>query len=469
MAEVRAALEGLGAKPADNQPSIAVLPFANMSRDRDDEYFSDGLAEEIINALAQLPGLKVTARTSAFAFRGKEQDIRKIAEALGVKTILEGSVRRSGSRVRVTAQLINAADGYHLWSQRYDRELADVFEVQDEIASAIAGTLRVKLTVTPRHQPNLQAYEALLRGRHEMAKFSPQSFERAQTYFAQAATLDPRYSEPHSELARTFFYLGAWSMRPPREVMPLARTEALKALELFPADAMAHSLLGAIAGSLEFDWAESRRRIDLALSIEPVPPMVRSGSANYYACLGQFDEALEQMKIALDQDPLNLLLRQMVATTLNDVGNFNGAIQEAHKILEIEAENWRAYMTLSHGYAFQGMYHEALAAAEKAVQLAPWNPLLIGILAGILSCLGEIARHDELLPRLPRTSTGGWLMYHLLRSEIEAVADCYEKEIESRQPTAPRFAAAACLQPLRASPRWPKLVAIMKLEGNVPC
>ncbi|HYV63992.1 MAG TPA: protein kinase, partial [Bryobacteraceae bacterium] len=164
MGEVRAALEQVSLKPAQEQPSIAVLPFSNMSADKENEYFSDGLAEEIINVLAQVPGLKVTARTSAFAFRGKEQDITKIAEALRVRTILEGSVRRAGNRIRVTAQLINAQDGYHLWSERYDREMADVFALQDEIAAAIAGALRVRLAAKPpevrRHTPKLPAYEA---------------------------------------------------------------------------------------------------------------------------------------------------------------------------------------------------------------------------------------------------------------------------------------------------------------------
>ena len=171
VAEVRSALQRLSAKPEEEGPSIAVLPFANMSVDKEQEYFSDGLAEEIINSLAQLPGLKVTARTSAFAFRGKEQDITKIASELRVRTILEGSVRKAGNRIRVTAQLINAADGYHLWSQRYDRDLEDVFAVQDEIAAAIAGALQVKLSVQAAalrsYTPRLPAYEAFLKARHQ--------------------------------------------------------------------------------------------------------------------------------------------------------------------------------------------------------------------------------------------------------------------------------------------------------------
>ena len=162
MSEVRAALERIVTKPESSEPSLAVLPFANLSADKENEYFSDGLAEEIINALTRIPGLKVTARTSAFAFRGKDQDIRRIAEALDVRTVLEGSVRRAGNRIRVSAQLINAADGYHLWSERYDRELADVFAVQDEIAAAIAESTageagRAVAAESPRYTPSLPA------------------------------------------------------------------------------------------------------------------------------------------------------------------------------------------------------------------------------------------------------------------------------------------------------------------------
>ena len=195
--DVKAALAQMAAGPAAQRSSVAVLPFANMSRDPDDEYFSDGLAEEIINLLAHVPGLKVTARTSSFAFRGKEQDVRRIAEALGVSNVLEGSVRRAGSRIRVTAQLINAQDGYHLWSERYDRELTDIFAIQDDIAQAIAGALQVKLVANPaRHTPNFPAYEALLKARHHARTYLPEAHARAREYCEQAIALDPQYAAP---------------------------------------------------------------------------------------------------------------------------------------------------------------------------------------------------------------------------------------------------------------------------------
>src|SRR5262249_2757114 len=201
MAEVRAALEkcatssGHGAAAAEPEPSIAVLPFANLSADKENEYFSDGLAEEILNALTRVPGLKVTARTSAFAFRGEKQDIRKIGDLLGVSTVLEGSVRRAGNRIRVTVQLIQVSNGDQLWSERYDREMTDVFAVQDEISQAIVDVLKVKLAkpggkAAMGQQTNIEAYQAYLKGRFHVLKFNPDDLARAQKYTEEAIALD---------------------------------------------------------------------------------------------------------------------------------------------------------------------------------------------------------------------------------------------------------------------------------------
>jgi TolB-like protein len=191
-----------GAGAALPLPRSRCCPFANMSRDTDDEYFSDGLAEEVINALAQVPSLKVIARTSAFAFKGKNEDIRRIADTLGVTNILEGSVRRAGSRVRVTAQLIHAADGTHLWSQRYDREMSDIFAVQDDIAGAIANALKLKLVPAPeRRMPSLPAYEAYLKYRSYQWQFTPEASQRSRECLEQALALDPDFALPYVGLA----------------------------------------------------------------------------------------------------------------------------------------------------------------------------------------------------------------------------------------------------------------------------
>ena len=223
MAEVRAALRQAAAqtpaKGADQQPSIAVLPFANMSADKDNEYFSDGLAEEILNLLAKIPRLKVIARSSSFAFRGKEQDIRKIAETLGVNHVLEGSVRRSGNRIRVAAQLIRAMDSSHLWSERYDRDMTDVFAMQDEIGQAISEALKVRLAPRAR-AVNVEAYESYLKGHYYRLRFTPKSMAKAKECFDQALAIDPQYAQAYSGLAAYYYTLAVLTMKPPATCRP---------------------------------------------------------------------------------------------------------------------------------------------------------------------------------------------------------------------------------------------------------
>jgi eukaryotic-like serine/threonine-protein kinase len=468
MTEVKTALEGIGAKASvQEQPSIAVLPFANMSRDADDEYFSDGLAEEILNVLAQIPGLKVTARTSSFAFRGKEQDIRKIAEALSVRTILEGSVRRAGSRIRVTAQLINAADGYHLWSERFDRELTDIFAVQDEIAAAIAGALQIKLTGKPAaarpHEPNLPAYEAFLKGRHQLLKHSPEGYARAEEYFKQAIALDPRWADPHSGLGGEYFWLGFYGLRPLGEMVPLARAEARKALELLPSEPMAHAVLGAIAASHDFDWKEAEEQFRLARVSESLPPDVHSWYALFLLLpLGRFEEAIQEFAKAIAQDPLNHRRRVFLTWVFICAEMYERAIAEARKALELE-DSYLPHMGMAISYFFQGKPAEAREQAEEAVRMGPWDALAVGFLAGFLAQAGEKERAEKVIATISGAIPIGMVMYHLLRSEIDAALDWYEREIELRRPNGVIVAAAGFTKPLRASPRWAKLAKMMNL------
>ena len=200
------------AAAAPSAPSLAVLPFANLSADQENEYFSDGLAEDIIDALTQVPGLRVMARTSAFAFRGKEQDVREIGARLNVEHILEGSVRKAGNRIRVTAQLVKASDGYHLWSQRFDREMTDVFAIQDEISQAIVEKLRVRLAadrpLVKRHTENVEAYNLYLKARYQLLRFTPEGIAKSKEYYEQAIALDPNYALAWHGLAGFYNLLG---------------------------------------------------------------------------------------------------------------------------------------------------------------------------------------------------------------------------------------------------------------------
>jgi len=447
MAEVMAALEQSsvagreGVKPLEQQPSIAVLPFANMSADKDQEYFSDGLAEEIINALAQIPGLKVTARTSAFAFRGKEQDISKIAEALKVRTILEGSVRKSGNRIRITAQLINAADGYHIWSQRYDREMADVFAIQDEISQAITRELQLKLSpeaVPPRrYEPKIPAWEAYLKGRYHLDRLTPESRERSRIYIEDAIALDPAFGLAHALRSRYFVQLADWGDLSAHEAMPQARAAAKKALEVEPSLPEAHAMLGWVAGLYDYDWKEAGLQFRLAVAHEPVSPMTRTLYGYFYlARIGRFNEAIGELEQALLQDPMNVLVRSHFAICLQATRRNADASRQIRQILDLDENFWFGHAQLAINSFLQEMLAEAVTAARKAYSLAAWNVNTAGLLAGLLALNGESGAAEELLRKLePGDAYGapiGLATYCLIRGDTDGAAKWMHKAIEQR-------------------------------------
>ncbi|MBZ5575762.1 MAG: protein kinase [Acidobacteriia bacterium] len=469
-AELKAALEQQAVKPTTLPPSIAVLPFANMSGDIDNEYFSDGLAEEIINALAQIPGLKVIARTSAFAFKGKNEDVRRIAETLGVAHILEGSVRRAGSRIRVTAQLIAALDGSHLWSERYDRELADVFAIQDEIAQAIAGILRVKLSAEPagrrRHTPSLPAYEALLKARHDSLNYAPEASARSRMHYEEAIALDPEFALAHAELGIQFLTQAIPSIAPAREVMPLARAAALRALELDPSLPEAHALLGAVAGLFEYDWKEAERRFLLALAHEPVAPSVRFLYAgSYLQPLGKAHEAAAENERGLQDDPFSFGGRIQLAGSLLLTGRFADAERETRKDIITYESAYQPPVFLAFICAVQGRLAEAVASAEKAHELAPWHSHPSAMLAGLLVRAGDRPRAEALIHKLPPPQTYGvpsaLTFFHILSGDFGSAAEWCERAIEQRDPRIVIGLRHPLFAPFLADPRgralWRKM------------
>ncbi len=467
--------ESAPVKPVDLTPSIAVLPFANLSADKENEYFSDGLAEEIINRLAHIPGLKVIARTSAFAFRGKEQDIRKIAEALCVGTVLQGSVGRSGSRVRVRAQLISAEDGSHLWSERYDREMADVFDVQDEIASAISGALHIKLSLqAPEHKsytPKLPAYEALLRARHHFNKVTPESMARTRECLEQAIALDPGYALAHSELGAYFCTMATYSMLPAREAMPLARGAVQQALRIDPLLPDALATLGTITALYDYDWTEAGRLFKLATAREPVPPRVHQAYAFYLHSLGRSAKAIEELERALVEDPLNLHSRIYLALALLVAGRDTDAAQECRRILELDNNHYMAFFLLSLFHAQQGRLVEATQAAEQAHSMAPWAMTVIGFLAGLRMRTGDPRRAAEVLQKL---GTGeaynapyGFVYYWLLCAETDQAAYWVQKSVEQRSPNILAALRLPLATDLRASSRWSALAKMMNVTDAV--
>ncbi len=477
MAEAKAALDQVAAKPpAQQQPSIAVLPFANMSGDKENEYFSDGLAEEILNALAKIPGLKVIARTSSFAFRGKEQDITKIAETLRVRTILEGSVRRAGSRVRVTAQLIDASDASHLWSERYDRELADVFAVQDEIAQAIASALQVKLSGTPaaaqQYKPSLPAYEALLKARFYGGSFRLDLLSRMKEHYEQAIALDPKFALAHCEYGIYFVVMVVVGALPAKQALPMARAQAHKALELEGSLPEGHAMLGVVVAFLDYDWTEAERRFRLAMARDPVPPTVRwLAAATYLLQTGRAAEAVQQMDLALQEDPLNSTFRSVRAFCLLAAGRDEDASKGYREVLEFNPTASPAYAGLGILNLLRGELDQALALVEKAYAVAPSVPNNIGLLAGLLGRTGDTRRADELIAKLqPGDAFGaprGLAIYHWVLREFDAMADWIEKGIDQHDPGAVLMPRLWYGRELRSTPRWAGLMRKLNLPEGV--
>ena len=315
-------------------PSIAVLPFTNMSPEKDQEYFAEGIAEELITALAHVQGLRVVARTSAFALKSMNLDIREIGRVLSVKAVLEGSVRKAGNRLRVTAQLINVEDGFHLWSEKYDREMADIFAIQDEISAAIVESLKVTLKVGEktalkrRSTDDPEAYNLYLKGLYFSARPSPESYRRALDSFQAAIAKDPNFALAYAGMASIFGGLGAMSLAPPAEMWPKAKAAFQKALSLDENLAEAHSIAALLAFYYEWDWEAAGRSFDRVLSLNPGDAM--SHGIRGWFCLNQrrFDEAVREIKKALELDPLMPMYYAWSVGLHWSVGKPDEALQE---------------------------------------------------------------------------------------------------------------------------------------------
>jgi len=458
--------------PTERLPSIAVLPFANMSGDKEQEYFSDGLAEEIINALAQIAGLKVIARTSAFAFKGQNTDIRRIAGMLGVTHVLEGSVRCSGNRIRVTAQLIISTDGTHLWSERFDRELADVFAVQDEISAAISAALKVRLSAQSpgraRHTPPLPAYEALLKARYFHWKVTVEAMDQAKLLYEQAIALDPQYAQAHVDYASYLFGRTVLGLSRMREIAPLIRSLAQRALELDPSSAEAHEPLGLLAATYDYDWVEAERQFASAMPGGHGSPLAYLICGwHFFAGSGRWHEAVERLNLAIQADPLHLFSRCNLALSLTMVDRYEEAEELLYQCRDLDPNFGATYFYLCILSIIRQNFAEAQSFAEKAFALAPWYASCVGIYAGLLVRSGEPERGRKVAEMLGGGevygASTGLGVYHSLCGDIDAAAHWYERAIEERDPSVPVMLQIKGAEALRASRHWPGLAALMNL------
>ena len=344
--------------------SIAVLPFVNMSSDKESDYFSDGITEELINALAHVKGLRVTSRTAVFALRGKNLGIRELGEELKVGTLLEGSVRRDGNALRITAQLIGVSDGYHLWSNTYDRELKGIFAVEDEIARSIAAALQRTLVGVKAPTTDLKAHDLYLKGRYFWNKRTGEGLRRSVVFFEDAIRHDPNYALAYCGLADALALRVEYDNGRPSEVLPKAKEAALRALQLEPGLGEAHAALGNIA-LFQNDWTASLAENHKALEVNPNYMMAQKWIGNTLMFTGHQEEARVAFERALQMDPTSLIASSNVGETYFFERDYPKAIEQLSKTLEMDPEFQQARIDLARAYSSQGKHTEALAQVDR--------------------------------------------------------------------------------------------------------
>ena len=461
---------GDDSRAAAPMTSIAVLPFVNMSDDPADAYFSDGLAEEILNLLAQSPELKVTARTSSFALRDEQEDVRRIGEMLGVAHVLEGSVRRAGDRVRVTAQLIDASDGFHEWSETYERELVDVFAIQDEISGAIAEALEVTIArgaspeVMQRRTEDLEAYDYYLLGRHAWAQRTGEGIEAALNHFERAIETDPEFGLAYSGLADALDAYAYFVSSDSRGVVDRARGAASRAVELAPDLAEGHASRGLIA--MEFDWnfEEAERAFDQARELNPGYVPVWHWAADLATILGDSEQAIALARRAVELDPMSQMswwalgaalavdgqLEEALVATQRaaDLAPGAGAINVTNLNLALIAQDW----TRARGFA---------PFAGSALRLP--NPLrMVEFVEAVQHPTPEsLANARALLHEIDRigsTTLSSLAEFHAMIGDIDTAVAITEQSYEARNPEVVWVGTWVGLDPLRGDPRFDAIV-----------
>lgn len=480
LATALAVTEDKPGRAASPEKSIAVLPFANMSTDPENEFFADGITEEILNALAQIGDLKVAGRTSAFSFKGKNQDLRIIGEQLGVRTVLEGSVRRAGKRVRITAQLVDVTDGYHLWSDKYDREIEDIFAVQDEIAATIAAKLKTTLSVgaavkSQRATSSIEAYEAYLKGRALLYRRG-QSIALGLAQMETALSHDPEYALAWSGIADTYSLLGYYGRMDPRVALPKARAAADKALEFGPDLAESHTSSALVSLLFEWEWAQSEQSFKRALALNP---NYLQGVAWYYLfdrgfAHGEWEEAIGGVSALLDRDAKSGYMAAVIGIAYGARPSSRDprALQWAERAMELDPTAFLSLWALQLGLQAVRDLPRAIEVGERLRTSEQALPLQVLAMSYFLA--GDRARCEQVyedMIALSQATYVGPVSLALVGAALgrEDVAIYIEQARAVRDPAAVIFGLGwQGSEPLRAHPAFQALLTEMKLPGWKP-
>jgi serine/threonine protein kinase/tetratricopeptide (TPR) repeat protein len=479
MSDVSAALRGQS-QPAATPvgPSVAVLPFQNMSADKENEFFGDGLAEEIINALSQIEGLRVAARTSSFSFKGRTADLAEIAAKLQVATVLDGSVRRSGNRVRVTVQLVDVAKGSAIWSERYDREMADIFDVQDEIARAIAEKLKVTLAtrdderLVKQATRNVEAYELYLRGRALLLKRGRHVAEGIEC-LKRAVELDPEFAAAWSGLADSYTVRGYWGMAPPGDVMPRALTAARRAVKLDPDLAEGWSALAMALMMWDRDYEGSSAAFRRCLELNPSYIQGRCwyGLFQLQWIEGRWQDGLEQAQLALKSDPLSAYATTIVAMTLFCSGRTSEAVAYARRGAEMDPDSLLTQWVCGLAAHTAGSLDEAIQGYREAERVAAGHAYPIAWTVSALAQAGRLPEARAERARLIALAGRGHMSTALQSlaagavGELEPALDLASQACDERDPLLLILQASEFpgYQQVRNDPRFAEIRGRLKL------
>ena len=460
-------------------PSIAVLPFSNISADPEQEYFCDGMAEEIINALTQIDGLRVVARTSAFAFKGKNVDIREIGRVLNVSTILEGSVRKAGNRVRITAQLINVADGYHLWSEKYDRNLEDIFAVQDEISLKITQELKGQLfgeekdKLVRKPVEDLEAYQLLLKGRYFANRMTRKDIETAIKYYQKALDRLPDFADAYAAISAAHTVQSMLGYTSGKKSWEYARQAALQALNLDRKQVDAHMTLGLVKLYQDWDWQGAQKEFQIAHQLNPQNVTVHTFLALYNLVLGKMETALQEARLALELDPISPRTNITLAVHLIRADKLEEAKEQIAKIMELVPDHPFAHYLLGQIFVLQNNFEEAITHYKASLEQSGETGLLLAALgwaygrAGkkeeALSYLRALEQRTRKEPQSPVLFTR---IYAAL-NDFDRAFEYLEKAYREHDPSLINIKTEESIRSLHRDRRFEEILVKMGLARNV--
>ena len=470
----------LGKSPAGHIHTLAVLPLQNLSHDPEQDYFADGMTEELITDLAQISALRVISRTSAMHYKGTTKTLPQVARELNADAVLEGSVQRSGDKVRIRVQLIYAASDQHLWAESYEGSLRDVLDLQNKVADEI--TRQIKIQLTPEEKTrlasarpvNLEAHEAYLKGRYYWNLRTEKGFQQAVRYFYEATQSDPNYPLSYAGLADSYILLGEYSLLPPQEAFPKARTAAAKALELDESLAEAHNALAAVKVDYDWDWPGAEREFRRAIELNPGYATAHQWYAELLAQIGRNEEALAEIKLAEQLDPFSLIINVVHADTLRCAGQNDLSIEQLRRTLEIDPDFAHAHFHLGMAYLRKEAFAGAIAEFQKAVSLSPNVTDYKGGLGYAYGVAGERAESRKLLEELKARSNQSYVpwfyiaeIYAGLGEKDQAMANL-EKAYEQHEQGLAVMNRAPMFDPLRSDARFKDLLRRMNLPIEAP-